>query len=88
MRYYNAEERQRFAEILSDLANEWIIRKEADFEIEIQRGVHWCRNAATGNPTPRPNPTITLTLTINGGVQDTEGGPIVRSPGLFDKPID
>jgi hypothetical protein len=86
MRRYTAEQRQRFAEMLSNLANEWIVEREAEFDLEFQRGVQWCRNTATGDRTPRSNPTFTLTLTINGGAQDTEGAPIVPSPGLFRGP--
>jgi hypothetical protein len=88
MRPYSAEQRQRFAEMLCHLANEWLVEREADFELDFQRGVEWCRNTATGDRTPRSNPTITLTLTINGGAQETEGGPIVPAPGVFRGPTE
>jgi len=86
MRLYTPEERQRFAETLSQLANEWIVRREAEFELSIERGVAWCRNTTTGDLVPRANPTITLTLTINGGAQETEGPAIIPSPPVFRGP--
>jgi hypothetical protein len=86
MARYTAEQRQEYAEMICELAREWIIDQEADFEVDLQRGVEWRRNASTGDPTPRANPTLTLTLRINGGAQRSEGLPIVPSPPLFRGP--
>ncbi len=86
MQHYTSEERQQYAEMVSELAHEWIVRREADFDVAIHRGVEWCRNNVTGDRVPRANPTITLTLSINGGASESEGPPIMPSPPVFRGP--
>lgn len=86
MRPYTPEQRQEYADMVCELAREWIVRREADFEIDLERGAEWCHNTTTGDRTPRANPTITLTLRVNGGAQATEGPQVVPSPPLFRGP--
>jgi hypothetical protein len=86
MRPYTPEQRQQYADMLCEIAQEWIVRREADFEVDLERGAEWCLNNSTGGLTPRANPTITLTLRVNGGAKATEGPPVVPSPPLFRGP--
>jgi hypothetical protein len=44
------------------------------------------RTPAAASRTPRANPTLTLTLRVNGGAQESEGPPVVRTPPLFRGP--
>jgi hypothetical protein len=86
MDQYTPEQRRMYADHLCELIREWVVRQESGFEIDLQRGVEWCRDAVTGDRTPRANPTLTLTLRINGGARESEGPPIVRTPPLFRGP--
>ena len=43
MARYTAEQRQEYAEMICKLAREWIIDQEADFEVDLQRGVECSR---------------------------------------------
>lgn len=86
MQSYTPEQRVRIADMICDLAREWIVQRASDFEIDLQRGVEWCANTATGDRTPRANPTLTLALRINGGAQESEGPPIIPSPPVFRGP--
>lgn len=86
MRGYTPEQRQRIAEIISDLAREWIVQRESEFEFDLQRGVEWCTDVRSGDRTPRANQTLTLTLRVNGGAQESEGPPIVPTPTVFRGP--
>ncbi|HET8654044.1 MAG TPA: hypothetical protein VFL93_00825 [Longimicrobiaceae bacterium] len=86
MQSHTPEERQQYVDLICELAREWIVRREADFDVAIERGVEWCRNGATGDPMPRANPTITLTFTVNGGARETEGPLVLPSPPVFRGP--
>ena len=86
MSKYTPEQRQRYAEMIAQLAREWIVEREADFELDMQRGVEWRQNTATGDRSPRANPTFSLTLRINGGARETEGPPLVPAPPVFRGP--
>lgn len=86
MQRYTPEQRQQYADMVCELAREWIVRREADFEIDLERGAEWRHNTTTGGQTPRANPTVTLTLRVNGGAQATQGPPVVPSPPLFRGP--
>lgn len=83
---YTPEQRAQYAEQVCELVREWIVRRESEFAVRIQRGVEWCPDALSGDRTPRPNPTLTLTVTINGGARDTDGPPIVSAPPVFRGP--
>jgi hypothetical protein len=75
MQPYTPEQRQQYADMVCELAREWIVRREADFEIDLERGAEWRHNTTTGGQTPRANPTVTLTLRVNGG-----SPPLFRGP--------
>jgi hypothetical protein len=86
MQRFTPEQRRFYADHLCELVREWIERPDAHFEIEMERGVEWCRDAGSGERTPRANPTLTMTLRVNGGAQESEGPPVVRTPPLFRGP--
>jgi hypothetical protein len=88
MQEFPRELRQLYADRLCKMIREFVVEKEAPFEVDLQRGVEWCRNAATGDRTPRPNPSITLTLRINGGAHETQGDPVIRNTPIYRGPED
>jgi hypothetical protein len=88
MQEFPRELRRLYADRLCEMIREWVVEKEAPFEVDLERGVEWCRNAATGERTPRSNPSITLTLRINGGAHETEGAPVIRNPPIYRGPED
>jgi hypothetical protein len=83
---HTPEQRSAYAKNLGDLIREWIVEREAGFELEIKRGVDWCREVTSDTRTPRPNETFTIVLRINGGAEQREGAPIVRTPGIAGPP--
>jgi hypothetical protein len=86
MQRFTPEQRRFYADHLCELIREWVVDRDGDFEMDLQRGVEWCREPGAEGRTPRPNPTITLTLRINGGARETEGPPVVRTPPLYRGP--
>lgn len=83
---YTPEQRNAYADLICQMAREWILDRKAEFQLDLERGVEWCPNAVTGDSTPRPNPTFTLTLRINGGASRTDGPPIFAAPPVFRGP--
>jgi hypothetical protein len=83
MEGYTVVQRKAYAAMISQLAQEWIVDRESEFQIDLERGVEWCANMLSGDRTPRPNSTFTLTLRINGGASPTDGPPIVAAPPVF-----
>jgi hypothetical protein len=83
MDHLSADQRRAYADVLCDLVREWIERGESRFDVDLKRGTEWCTDARTHEPLPRANPTLTLTLRTNGGAEDSEGPPIMPTPGLF-----
>lgn len=86
MSRHTPEQRQAYADTLHDFIRTWVEQGDADFDLQIKRGVEWCPDARTHDRRPRANPTMTLVLTINGGAEDSEGPPVVPAPGLFGGP--
>lgn len=80
MRHFTSEQRKLYADQICTLIRDWISDEANDFDVDIQRGVEWRPDMATGDRHPRHNPTATLTLTVNGGAQESEGKPMLSAP--------
>jgi hypothetical protein len=83
MHRYTPEQRRAFAETLHHLIREWVEEGDAHLEIDLKRGIERCTDARSGDPTLRANRTLTLVLKVNGGAEDSEGPPILPTPGVF-----
>lgn len=83
MPHHTPEQRAMYAAHLHELIRTWVEEGEAYFEMELKRGVEWCRDARTQERLPRANPTLTLTLRINGGAEESEGPPVIPVPNGF-----
>jgi hypothetical protein len=79
---HTPEQRRIYADGLAELVREWLVERGARFELEIQRGVDWCQEVTTASRTPVANDSFTITLRINGGAEEREGRPILRTPGI------
>ena len=86
MRHYTSEQRRLYADQICTLVRDWIIDEANEFGLDIQRGVEWRPDLATGDRHPRLNPTATLVLTVNGGARETEGKPMLSAPQVFRAP--
>jgi hypothetical protein len=86
MSRYSPEQRQAHAETLHELIRTWVEQGEADFEVELKRGVDWRTDVSSGDRRPKANSTLTLTLTINGGAEERAGPSIVPTTRVFGPP--
>jgi hypothetical protein len=78
-----AEYRRIAAEMLSEHVREWILDPANEYSFTLQRGLERRTEKLSGLPENRPNGTITFVLEINGGASDSEGGDVVKTPGVF-----